>query len=133
MAEIAKSGTPSLATVLPDPGACKLPALVAGENLAAGDACYIKNDGMIYRSTGAATGQAARVMGFAPQKTNAGEVVTLYYHVNFRYGATLTPGTPYYVSGTNPGGLADAASTGGTGIVGFAVDATRIYVRQSGY
>lgn len=133
MADIAKSGTPSLATVGPDPGACKHPSLVAGENLAAGDACYIKNDGTVWRSTGAAANAAAKVRGFAPTKANAGEVITLMYHVLFQYGSGLTPGQDYYLSGATAGALADAASTGGTAPIAYAVDATRVFVRQSNY
>ena len=41
-------------------------------------------------------------------------------------GAALTPGATLYLSGTTAGGLADAASTGGTGVIGFVVDATRV-------
>jgi hypothetical protein len=133
MADIAKSGTPSVSTVGINPGAQKLPTLPCGENIAAGDACYIKNDGLIYRSTGAAANAAAKVRGFAPTKANSGEVLTLVHAVVFQYGAGLTPGADYYLSGATPGALADAASTGGTAPIGYAIDATRIHVRQSSY
>jgi hypothetical protein len=133
VAEIAKSGTPSLATVGPDPGACKLPTLLAGEAIAAGDACYIKSDGLVWRSNGAAVAAAAKVNGFAVTKANAGEPITLMYHVILNYGAGLTPGASYFLSGTVLGGIADAASTGGTAPVGFAIDATRVFVTQSRY
>jgi len=131
IAEIAKSGTPSVSTIGIDPGSQKLPTLYAGENIAAGDACYVKNDGTIWRSTGAAVAAAAQVRGYAPTKANAGEALTLVYSVVFNYGAGLTPGADYFLSGTVPGGLADAASTGGTGKIGYAVDATRIYLARS--
>lgn len=133
MAEISKAGTPSLATVGPDPGACKLPTLIAGENIAAGDACYISNAGTVFRSTGAAATAPAKVDGFAPTKANTGEPITLVYHVVLNYGSGLTPGARYYLSGTVVGGLADGASTGGTAPVGFAIDATRVFVLQSRY
>jgi len=133
IAEIAKSGTPSLATVGPDPGACKLPTLLAGEAIAAGDACYINSAGTVFRSNGAAVAAAAKVDGYAPTKANAGEPITLVYHVVLNYGSGLTPGARYYLSGTVLGGIADAASTGGTAPVGFAIDATRIFVLQSRY
>jgi hypothetical protein len=61
-----------------------------------------------------------------------GEAVTLIHDVNVRYGATLTPGARYYVSAT-PGALDDAATTGGTAPVAFAIDATRIHVMLSRY
>lgn len=133
MAEIAKSGTPSLGTLLPDPGSNKLPPLYAGEALAAGDACYINAAGTVFRSNGAAVAAAAKVHGYAAMACSSGDAVTLLFNVSFRYGAGLTPGASYFLSGTVLGGLADVASTGGTGIIGFAIDATRIYLKQSAY
>lgn len=132
MAAISKSGTPSLASVLP-PANQKISGLLAGEALAAGDACHIKADGLVWRSTGAAANAAARVDGYAAQATATGEAVTLFFDVNFRYGAGLTPGARVYLSGTVAGGLDDAASTGGTQPLGFVVDSTRIRLWQSGY
>lgn len=133
MAEIAKSGIPSLYTLGPDPGACKHPPLLAGEAIAAGDCCYVKSDGLVWRSNGVAVAAAAKVRGVAVTKANAGEPITLMYHVVMQYGAGLTPGADYFLSGTVVGGLADVASIGGTGPVGFAIDATRIFLRQSAY
>jgi hypothetical protein len=51
--------------------------------------------------------------------------------VHFRYGAGLTPGASYFLSGTVAGGIADAATTGGTAPCAFAIDATRIRALQS--
>jgi hypothetical protein len=133
MAEISKSGNPSLASTLP-PSNCRITGLLAGENVAAGDACYIKaSDGRAWRSTGAAVAAAAKVRGFAAEAAKAGQPVTLLLNVNMNYGAGLTPGADYFLSGTVAGGLADAASTGGTAPVAFAVDATRIHVLASRY
>jgi hypothetical protein len=53
--------------------------------------------------------------------------------VNLRYAAALVPGTSYFLSATNPGGLSDTATTGGTGSIAFAVDATRLHVMLSRY
>lgn len=134
MAEIAKSGIPSLCSVMPDGNDRVSGDLFAGENIAPGDACYINTDGKVYRSTGAAAGViAAKVRGWAAGGAKTGQATTLYFHTTLRYGAGLVPGTSYYLSGTNPGGLADAASTGGTGEIAFAVDATRIRVKMSSY
>lgn len=131
MADIAKSGTPSISTAVPSP-AQSLSGLVSNDTIAAGDACYIKtSDGMVYRSTGAAANAAAVVDGFAATAAVAGQSVSLYWHVNFNYGASLSPGTMAYLSGVTAGGLADAASTGGTTPVGRVIDATRIWVRKS--
>lgn len=131
MAEINKSGTPSLATLTTQVNS--LAGLLAGEAIAAGDACYIHTDGKAYKATGAAANAAAKVRGFACQAAAIGEAVTLAWDVRFRYGAGLTPGANVFLSGTVAGGLADTASTGGTQPIGFVVDATRIHLKQSGY
>jgi hypothetical protein len=128
MADLAKSGTPSLATILP-PNSNKL-TLIAGEAIAAGDACYIKSDGKLWRSTGAAATAPAVVDGFALSAAAAGEALTVAHGVRLEYGSGMTPGTPYYLSAT-AGALADAASTGGTVVIARAVDATRLEVRRS--
>lgn len=127
MSAVAKSGTPSLSTPNPADN-CRVGPLVAGEAIAAGDACYVKSDGKAWLSTGAAANAAAKVHGFAVEAVPAGAKVTLYHDVNLRYGAGLTPGAAYFLSGTTAGGLDTAASTGGTLTVAFAVDATRVRV-----
>lgn len=132
MATVAASGTPSLASVLP-PQSQQIAGLLAGEAITAGMPCYIKgSDGKIYMSIGTAANAAAKVDGWAAETVAIGEAVTLFFDVNFRYGAGLTPGTRVYV-GATAGILADAATTGGTAPVGFVVDATRIHVWQSRY
>lgn len=131
MAEIAKSGTPSMSSVLP-PQNSQFAGLRAGEAIAAGDACRINAaDGLVYRASGAAATAAANVHGWASEAAATGEAVTLFSEVNFRYGAGLTPGASYFLSGTVAGGIADAATTGGTAPCAHAVDATRIHVKQS--
>jgi hypothetical protein len=132
MADIAKSGTPTISTLGPDPGSCKLPTLYAGEAIAAGDACYVKSDGLVWRSTGAAATAPAKVAGYAPMACGVGDAITLFFHVCFRYGAGLTPGATLFLSAT-AGAIADAATTGGTAPIGFVVDATRVYLYQSRY
>ncbi len=130
MTAIAKSGQVSLSTSVP-PTNCMVSGLYAGEALAAGDACYIKtSDGKVYRSNGTAANAAAVVDGFTPSDVPIGEVVTLMWHVNFRYGAGLSPGSFAYLD-TNAGALNDTATTGGTVPVGRVIDATRIFVQKS--
>ena len=131
MADIAKSGTPSLCSVLPGQDKT-ISGLLAGEAIAAGDACYIKSDGKVWLSDGSAADALAKVDGFAAKAAAVGEAVTLVFDVNFRYGAGMTPGARIYLS-VNAGAIADAASTGGTAPIGFVVDATRIRVWQSRY
>lgn len=133
MAVIAKSGTPSLATPVPCSGHRVGSGLLAGEAIAAGDACYIKgSDGRVWRSIGTAVNAAAKVDGFAAMAAAAGEAVTLFVNVEFHYGAALTPGTRYYLF-TTAGQIGDAATTGGTGPIAHAIDASRIRVYGSMY
>lgn len=127
MAAVAKSGTPSLSTQTP--GREHSETLPAGEAIGAGDAMYIKSDGKFWLATGAAANAAAKVRFFAAATVAVGEAITGYRNVNFRYGAGLTPGADYYLSGTTAGGLDTTASTGGTVPIAYAVDATRIHVR----
>lgn len=130
MTAVAKSGTPSISTGAP-PTSCSVSGLIAGEALSAGDACYIKSsDGKVYKSTGTAANAAAVVDGFAPTDCPIGEATSLYWHVNFYYGAGLTPGSFVYLS-TTAGALEDAATTGGTVPIGRVIDASRIWVRKS--
>lgn len=130
MTTIAKSGKPSISTGAPDTS-CSVSGLIAGEALSAADACYIKtSDGKVYKSTGAAANAAAVVDGFAPDDCPIGEATSLYWDVNFRYGAALSPGSFAYLSAT--AGLLDtAATTGGLVPIGRVIDATRIYLFKS--
>ena len=131
MATVAKAGTPSLSSVLP-PQNCQIAGLLAGEAIGAGDVCYIKSDGKAWKSNGTSANAAAVAVGIAPMAASVGDPVTLYRHVNFRYGSGMTPGTRLYVSAT-AGALDDAATTGGTAPVGFVVDATRVHFHGSFY
>jgi len=130
MAEIAKSGTPSLATVQPG-YEHQINGLLAGESIAAGNFVYIRaSDGRVMNATGAAANEAARARGVVLQAATTGDGVSVLRGVMIRYGATLPPGTPYFLSGTVAGGLADAASIGGTAEIAYAVDATRVFVKN---
>lgn len=129
MAAVPKSGTPSLASVTNQVNS--LAGLLAGEAIAAGDACYIKSDGKVWIATGAAANAAAKVYGFAAQAASVGEAVTLVWDCRLRYGAGMTPGTQLFLS--TGGALVDAATTGGTAPIGVVVDATRIHVWQARY
>ncbi|MEO5859171.1 MAG: hypothetical protein ABIR33_09510 [Pyrinomonadaceae bacterium] len=131
MAVIAKSGTPSLSSVLPGQDKT-ISGLLAGEAIAAGDACYIASTGLVMKSIGTSANAAAKVDGFAACDAPVGEAVTLVFDVNFRYGAGMTPGARIYLM-TTAGLISDAATTGGTAPIGFVVDATRVRVWQSRY
>lgn len=129
MAQIPKSGTVSLATVTK---VYSLGGLLAGEAIAAGDACYIKSDGKAWLAHGTLANAAAQVFGYACQAASVGEAVTLAWNVRFRYGSGLAPGAKVFLSAT-PGTLSDIPTTGGVEPVGVIVDATRIHLWQARY
>ncbi len=131
MADLVKAAV-VMVTYLP-PSSAQLTGLVAGEAIGIGDACYVKSDGAVWRSTGAAANAAAKVRGFASQAAAVSTPVSLYWDVIFTYSSGLTPGTDYYLSGATLGALADAPSTGGTLPVAYAVNSTDIAVKRSGY
>lgn len=132
MAAVTMTAGPSLASVLP-PQNCQIAGLLAGEAIPAGSLCYIKSDGKIWLSTGAAANAAAKVDGIALQAAAVGESCTIYRHVVVRYGAGLTPGARLYLAVGAGGTIGDAASTGGTAPIGYVVDATRIHIHGSFY
>lgn len=132
MVAIAKVGTPSLASLTPGQDKT-INGLVAGEAIAAGDACYINAaDGKAWRSTGTAVNAAAKVRGYALGPAGVNEPVTLVYDVVMRYGSGLTPGADVFLD-TAAGGLNTAATTGGTAPIGWVRDATRIWLGMSRY
>lgn len=130
MAEITRpAGTGVSVASLNPPATSRISGLVAGENLTAGDVCYISaSDGAVYKSTGAAANAAAKFRGMAMETTDLGQPVTLFLGGVMRYANALSPGANLFVSGVTAGNLADAASTGGTLPIGFVIDAQRIYV-----
>ena len=130
MAEIARMGSPSVSSALTLAGN-RLNGSLAGEDLAAGDACYLSDDGKVYRSIASSTGAASDVRGFAEADTTRDEPVTLAFDVTMHYGQGLPQGRSLYLSGTVPGGLADSPSSGGTEQVAFVVDATRVHLLQT--
>lgn len=131
MASVTKSGIPSLCTNLISDGQ-KLPPLLVGEDIAAGDACYIKTDGKIWRSIGTAANPAAEVDGFAPVSALVAQrqTLSLMHDVNFNYGASLGLGTYLYLD-TVAGGLSTTATTGGVKPIARVIDATRIRVTRT--
>jgi len=130
MAALPKSGTPSPCSPTPT-REHTFAGWLTGEEVASGDACQINSSNRIVRANGAAATDAARIDGFAAAAAQNGEAATLQHDVHFHYGAGLVPGTPYYLSGTVPGGLDTVASTGGTVIVARAISPTRLYVKKS--
>jgi hypothetical protein len=116
MAALVRSSANTPSTpVFPD--SCRLgDPLPVGEDIAQGDACYIKSDGKIWRSNGAA-GQttAAEVDGWAPvgAKVAQRQTLSLVSNVNmpFVYTASPTVGTYVYLSETVLGGVQAPVAT----------------------
>lgn len=112
--------------------AAQITGLIAGENLNACAPCYVKAaDGKVYQSNGVAVAEAAKFDGFAARSALAGQPITLYgVGTRMRYGNALTPGTDLFVDAV-AGGLADAATTGGTTAIARVVDTTDIRVTRN--
>lgn len=136
MANVSKTGTPSLSTPAPRPPET-LTGLLAGEALAAGDAVYIKtSDGKLWIATGAAVAEAAEAIGLVCAPASADEAVTVALFgsgLMFAYGpniagAATAAGTPLFL-GTG-GLLADAATTGGLVAVAWVAGDGRICLQR---
>jgi hypothetical protein len=109
--------TPSLTTTTPCDAHRVGDGLVAGEALIPGPV-YIKSDGTVWQSTGAAANAAAKVHGWmAKPQPNVNGAVAVWKHIDMAWGpSTATPGTPLYLSATK-GELDTATTTGGTTII----------------
>lgn len=136
MSEIVRTGVPSPATRAPG-HECFTSGLFAGVAIAAGDACYIKgSDGTVNLADGTAADEKAIVAGYAMKAASIGEAVTLGRGFNLAYGPKIvttpvSPGVPLYLSATVPGGLADAATTGGINPVAYVVDTDgRMFIKS---
>jgi hypothetical protein len=125
MADVDKSGTPSLSQLEPQQGD-SITGLVTAEAVEEFDACYIDSTGKIALATAAAADAKIYVRGYAARAAAAGQPVTLYRECRVRYGAGLTPGANLYLSSTTPGGLVDAAPANAASSIGYVVDATRV-------
>jgi hypothetical protein len=129
MAAVTKGSNVSLCTPLPN-DSNKIGPLLVGEDIAAGDACYIKtSDGKIYRSVGSAAAAAAECDGFAPVAALVAQrqTLSLFHDVNMNYAASgLSPGTYLWLSTTVAGGLDTASNVNQTKPFARVIDATRI-------
>ena len=137
MAEITKSTKASMASTQPPQNAKLSGLLFAGEALPMLAACYIKaSDGLVYKSTGAAANAAAKVRGFAARSYAIGDPVTLWrgpIQALYADAGGLTVATNLFLSSTVAGGLADAASTGGTAPIGWAINDQMVELYASNY
>jgi hypothetical protein len=107
--------------------AAQITDLIAGEDIGAVDAVYIKtSDGKIYKSNATSDVEAAEFVGFTPRACKAGQPITVYaLGARFRYGTSLSPGAEYFL-GTTAGGLDTAVTAGGRTPIARAIDDTDI-------
>lgn len=107
--------------------------LVAGEDIANGDMCYIKSDGKAWRTDATAADAKAVPAGMCFRGAKAGEPVTLW-NVGTRssYGATgaFTPGAKLFLAAT-PGQLDTAGTTGDAVGVAQAISDTDIRITRA--
>lgn len=129
MAELAKSGRPSLATL--EPGyEHQHNNLVAGETLTAGDMVYVASGGKVMLANGVAANAASLHEGMVLQDAVINDGVTIEFGVTVHYGSGLTPGARYFLSAAVPGGLSTTATTGSPAgyPVAKAIDTSRIFI-----
>ena len=117
--------------------AAQITGKLAGQNLDAGAAVYIKaSDGKVYMANGAQAGaaptaaeqEAATFIGIVPRAALAGQPVTVFsLGCRLRYGAGLAAGDQLYVAAT-AGPFDDAASALGTVVVARVIDDTDIMI-----
>lgn len=140
MADVSKTGTPSLSTPAPTKESL-ITGLIAGEAVAGGDAVYLKtSDGRCWLTLGAAAAEAAEGIGLACVAASAGEPLTVARFgsgVCFGYGpnvaGTATPAGDLLFIGTLAGALANSVTTGGDIAVAWALGDGRICLATPPY
>lgn len=133
MADVSKTGTPTLSTPAARPPET-ITGLLAGEAVAGGDAVYLKtSDGKFWKTLSAAVAEAAEGIGLVCTAASADEAVTVARFgsgLMFAYGpnvaGTPTPAGNLLYIGAVAGSLANAASTGGVNAVAMAMGDGRI-------
>jgi hypothetical protein len=107
---------------------CRISGLIAGEDLQACEAVYVKSDGKVWRANGTAANAAARVRGFAAMNALAAQTdaITIMHSCEVAWANTLTPGADLYLSAAVPGGLSTTATTGGAAAIAYVKDANHI-------
>ncbi len=105
----------------------KITSAVAGEAIAKGDLVYMASSGKWMKATGAAADALAKTKGMAMTTASTNEAVTVCGPGwRWNYSTGLTPGAQYFLG--TAGLLADAATTGGSSVIAFAVSATDIQI-----
>lgn len=130
---LSTSAIASLSSLEP-PSGHRLSGQKAGEDIFAGAACRIDDDGMIYLSSANAADLNADVHGFSWRAVKSGGPITLGFHERIAYGDALTPGAALYLSGdaTKKGRLDSAPAAGSPVPCAFVMeDGQRIYCLQN--
>lgn len=130
---LSTSAIASLSSLEP-PSGHRLSGLTAGEDIFAGAACRIDDDGMVYLSSANAADVNADVHGYAWRAVKEGGPITLGHHERMAYGDDLTPGAALYLSADNTkkGRLDTAPGTGSPLPCAFVMeDGQRIFCLQN--
>ncbi len=128
MAEVTKPDNATISTGGAPPNT-RIGGWKCGETIASADAIALNPaNGKLVRANGAAADALARVVGFAGEPGTLNKGVTILKGVNIGYPTGLPSGTLLYLSGTVPGGLADAPSAGGASPIAMVMDAGIIHV-----
>lgn len=106
--------------------------LIAGEDIAILDVCYLKSDGKVWRATAAAANAAAVPLGIAPRAAKSGQPITVYgISTVAKYSdALLTPGAKLYI-GETAGRLSSIATTGDAVGIAQAIDDSNIRITRA--
>lgn len=86
----------------------------AGETITAGQVVYLDTSTMLYMKADAdaATALARTPRGIALNGASLNQPLAVQTRGDITIGATLTPGTTYYLSGATAGGIAPLADVG---------------------
>ena len=104
----------------------------AGETLAAGKVVYLSSTSKkwMLADSNSATAEAREAIGFALNGAALDQPIVVHTDGDITIGATLTPGTEYYLSDT-PGGICPRADIGSgeyVCLLGIAISATVLRV-----
>lgn len=130
MAVIAKSGLPSLASQLPANENVLVGICDEAGGIVAGDALYVSGVSAQYDQPKFKKSKAANgCIGFADRSTPNGQAVAALKNVQMHYGAGLTPGDEYSLSGATFGAIDTVKANAANGICAVALTDTVIEVR----
>ena len=117
------------ASLMPSGIGADTEVMATSENLSAGDLVNIWDDSGTRKARKADASNGRVAMGFVLSATTSPNNATVYLSGDITGLSSLTPGTPYYVSGSTAGAVtATAPSTSGHFVqqIGYAVSSTAI-------